>query len=95
MRDRRAFLFSFLGTVAGGLVLAGILGLIRVLADVDFFSIFFFGIMPLVILGGALLIHFTGRSVENWAARVDERLDALEARSDATATQGRAGEPNA
>jgi hypothetical protein len=81
-RDRRAFLYGLLGTVAGGLIVAGALALIKWLSNVDFFSIFFFGIFPLVALASLVLFNMGERGVRSWAQRVDERLDALEARDE-------------
>ena len=90
MENRKAFIYSFLGTVAGGLVLAGLLALIRYLAHVDLFSIFVFGIMPLVAIGGAVAIHLAGRDLSQWVIGVEERLDALEAARDSNGPQTKA-----
>jgi hypothetical protein len=86
MTSKQRFIYPFLGTVAGGLVLAGLLALGRYLAHLDLLTIFAFVIVPAVGIFGALTIHFAGRNVTTWAGEVEERLAALEARDNRPAT---------
>jgi hypothetical protein len=78
--SKQRFIYPFLGTVAGGLVLAGLLALGRYLAHLDLLTIFAFVVLPAVAIIGCIAILTAGRGVGTWANEVEERLAALEAR---------------